>query len=305
MTDGLFHKVFNEIAAEYPEIQNEHLIVDIGTARLADTPEIFDVIVTPNLYGDIISDVAAQVAGSIGLAGSANYGDNGAMFEAVHGSAPSIAGQNIANPSGLIQAATLMLLYIGQNEVAEKIQNAWLRTIEDGIHTFDIFTEGVSKERVGTKQFAEAVIQRLGERPQVLKPVSYGPNTEPPNANVPFEPTAPAKKDLVGVDVYIDWHYNRIPDAVAEVLEKVNGDGLVLTMISNRGVKVWPGGFTETFCTDSWRCRFMRTDTGTPLKPEQVVSLLHRIDEHKLDFGKIENLYNFDGEPGYALSQGE
>lgn len=305
LTDGLFHKVFNEIAAEYPEIQNEHLIVDIGTARLADTPEIFDVIVTPNLYGDIISDVAAQVAGSIGLAGSANYGDNGAMFEAVHGSAPSIAGQNIANPSGLIQAATLMLLYIGQNEVAEKIQNAWLRTIEDGIHTFDIFTEGVSKERVGTKQFAEAVIQRLGERPQVLKPVSYGPNTEPPDANVPFEPTAPAKKDLVGVDVYIDWHYNRIPDAVAEVLEKVNGDGLVLTMISNRGVKVWPGGFTETFCTDSWRCRFMRTDTGTPLKPEQVVSLLQRIDEHKLDFGKIENLYNFDGEPGYALSQGE
>jgi len=138
-TDGLFRKVFNEIAAEYPNIQNEHWIIDIGAAKLADTPEVFDVIVMPNLYGDILSDVAAQITGSVGLAGSANIGEECSMFEAIHGSAPDIAGKNIANPSGLLQGAIMMLNHIGQADVAEKIQNAWLKTIEDGTHTPDIF----------------------------------------------------------------------------------------------------------------------------------------------------------------------
>ncbi|HJO06108.1 MAG TPA: NADP-dependent isocitrate dehydrogenase, partial [Chloroflexota bacterium] len=102
LTDGLFHRVFNEISPEYPDIEPEHWIVDIGAAKLADTPGVFDVIVMPNLYGDILSDVAAQIAGSVGLAGSANIGDDAAMFEAIHGSAPRRAGQNMANPSGLL-----------------------------------------------------------------------------------------------------------------------------------------------------------------------------------------------------------
>src|SRR6478609_989657 len=118
-TDGLFHKVFDEIAAEYSDIENEHWIVDIGAAKLADTPEAFDVIVMPNLYGDVLSDVAAQIAGSVGLAGSANIGDQCAMFEAIHGSAPRRAGQNLANPSGLLLGALLMLVHIDQPEVAE------------------------------------------------------------------------------------------------------------------------------------------------------------------------------------------
>ncbi len=139
LTDGLFHKVFDEIAAEYTDIENEHWIVDIGAAKLADTPEAFDVIVMPNLYGDILSDVAAQIAGSVGLAGSANIGDACAMFEAIHGSAPRRAGQNLANPSGLFLGAVQMLVHIGQAGVAELAHNAWLKTIEDGIHTYDIF----------------------------------------------------------------------------------------------------------------------------------------------------------------------
>src|SRR5207253_8746141 len=110
LTDGLFHKVFNEIASEYPDIENEHWIVDIGAAKLADTPTTFDVIVMPNLYGDVLSDVAAQIAGSVGLAGSANIGENVSMFEAIHGSAPRRAGQNLANPSGLLLGAVLMLV---------------------------------------------------------------------------------------------------------------------------------------------------------------------------------------------------
>src|SRR5881392_3121042 len=173
LTDGLFHRVFSEIAAEYPDIENEHWIVDIGAAKMAVTPNAFDVIVMPNLYGDILSDVAAQIAGSVGLAGSANIGENISMFEAIHGSAPRRAGQNLANPSGLLLGAIMMLVHIGQTSVAERVHNAWLRTIEDGVNTYDIFKEGVSREKVGTREFAEAVVKRLGQTPQILKAVKY------------------------------------------------------------------------------------------------------------------------------------
>ncbi|WP_372946550.1 NADP-dependent isocitrate dehydrogenase, partial [Muriicola sp.] len=172
-TDGLFHQVFKEVSAEYPDIENEHWIVDIGAAKLADTPEAFDVVVMPNLYGDILSDVAAQIAGSVGLAGSANIGESCAMFEAIHGSAPRRAGQNMANPSGLLQGAIMMLNHIGQTDVAEKIQNAWLTTVEKGIHTYDIYKEGVSKKKVGTREFAQAVIDHLGQTPEILEKVTY------------------------------------------------------------------------------------------------------------------------------------
>src|SRR5215831_3674224 len=184
MTDGLFHKVFDEIAPEYPEIVNEHWIVDIGAAKMADTPEAFDVIVMPNLYGDILSDVAAQIAGSVGLAGSANVGTDVAMFEAIHGSAPRRAGQNLANPSGLMLGGVMMLVHIGQPEIAERVHNAWLTTLEDGIHTYDIFEAGVSKEKVGTREFANAVVSRLGKRPNKLKAVSYAA-AEPAPAHSP------------------------------------------------------------------------------------------------------------------------
>src|SRR6266478_5721272 len=118
---------------------------------------------------DILSDVAAQITGSVGLAGSANIGDHGAMFEAIHGSAPRRAGQNLANPSGLLLGSVMMLVHIGQTNVAERVHNAWLRTIEDGVHTYDIYDEGISKQKVGTKEFAQAVVQRLGQKPHTLK----------------------------------------------------------------------------------------------------------------------------------------
>src|ERR687894_431645 len=169
LTDGLFHKVFDEIGAEYNDLEKEHWIVDIGMAKIADTPEDFDVIIMPNLYGDILSDVAAQIAGSVGLAGSANIGENVAMFEAIHGSAPRRAGQDLPNPSGLLLGAVMMMVHIDQPDVAERVHNAWLRTLEDGIHTYDIYKEGVSKEKVGTREFAEAVVARLGQRPETLK----------------------------------------------------------------------------------------------------------------------------------------
>ena len=301
LTDGLFHKTFREVAAEYPDIENEHWIVDIGSAKLADTPEAFDVIVLPNLYGDILSDVAAQIAGSVGLAGSANIGEHGAMFEAIHGSAPRRAGQDLANPSGLLLGAVMMLVHIGQNDVAERVHNAWLRTIEDGVHTYDIFADAVSKQKVGTRAFAQAVIARLGQAPQTLKAVRY-PESVARNP-VTFRPTTPARKDLVGVDVFLHWQ-DRNPDVLGERLLAIPAEGARLAMITNRGVKVWPKGMPETFCTDHWRCRYLANDGGT-ITHAQIAQLLAKIGAAGLDFIKTENLYNFDGEPGYTLGQGQ
>ncbi|MFN2514851.1 MAG: NADP-dependent isocitrate dehydrogenase [Pyrinomonadaceae bacterium] len=304
LTDGLFHKVFDEVAAEYSDIENEHWIVDIGAAKLADTPEIFDVLVMPNLYGDVLSDVAAQIAGSVGLAGSANIGEHVAMFEAIHGSAPRRAGQNLANPSGLLLGAVMMLVHIGEITVAERVHNAWLRTIEDGIHTYDIYEEGKSKQKVGTREFADAVAKRVGQTPQTLRAAGYKAREEAaPAAKTPAASQKRSKKDLVGVDVFLDWTRGTAND-LGDSLSKLSGDGTKLTMMSNRGVKVWPGGHAETFCSDHWRCRFVSSDGGAVSHP-QIITLLKRVTDAGFDFIKTENLYNFDGERGYSLDQGE
>jgi isocitrate dehydrogenase len=300
-TDGLFHQVFDEIAKEYPNIENEHWIIDIGAAKLADTPEAFDVIVMPNLYGDVLSDVAAQITGSVGLAGSANIGEECAMFEAIHGSAPRRAGQNVANPSGLLQGAVMMLNHIGQTAVAEKVQNAWLKTLEDGIHTYDIFTEGVSKKQVGTHEFAQAVIANLGQRPTLLKAVSYAANAA---LQLPkYQRKAQRNKELVGVDVFVHWA-GTDPNELAQHIKGIEIDGVKLSMITNRGIKVWPDGFKETFCTDHWRCRFKPQD-AKPLSKAQIIELLQRADQKNIDAIKTENLYNFDGVAAYSLGQGQ
>ena len=304
LTDGLFHKVFDEIAKDYPQIENEHWIVDIGAAKLADTPEAFDVIVMPNLYGDVLSDVAAQIAGSVGLAGSANIGEHVSMFEAIHGSAPRRAGQNLANPSGLLLGAIMMLVHIGQSDVAERVHNAWLRTIEDGIHTYDIYDEGKSQQKVGTKEFADAVAERMGQTPQTLKAAKYKSSDEvEPVAREAARAATIAKKDLVGVDVFLDWSAGTA-DELGEALSKLATEGTKLTMMSNRGVKVWPGGQPETFCSDHWRCRYLSTG-GKGISHQQIVALLQSVGNAGFDFIKTENLYNFDGERGYSLDQGE
>ena len=300
-TDGLFHQVFDEIAKEYPEIENEHWIIDIGAAKMADTPEAFDVIVMPNLYGDVLSDVAAQITGSVGLAGSANIGEECSMFEAIHGSAPRRAGQNLANPSGLLQGAILMLNHIGQTEVAEKVQNAWLKTLEDGTHTYDIFKEGVSKEKVGTKEFAKAVISNIGKKPSILKSVSYANNSALTLPKYKRKPAA--KKDLVGVDLFVHSTKNN-PNELADEIKKIEANGLKLSMITNRGIKVWPDGFKETFCTDHWRCRFKPNENPGITKSE-IIQLLSNALSENIDVIKTENLYSFDGKPAFSLGQGQ
>ncbi len=300
-TDGLFHQVFDEIAKEYPEIENEHWIIDIGAAKMADTPEMFDVIVTLNLYGDVISDVAAQIAGSVGLAGSANIGEECSMFEAIHGSAPRRAGQNMANPSGLLQGAIMMLNHLGETVVAEKIQNAWLKTIEDGVHTYDIFKEGISKQKVGTNEFAEAVIANLGKQPSALKKVSYANSSA---LNLPkYKRRTPANKELQGVDVFVHW-LGLDPDELAKIVKKLENEEVKLSMITNRGIKVWPDGFKETFCTDHWRCRFKPVN-GSKISKSEIIQILSSSILNNIDVIKTENLYAFDGKSAYSLGQGQ
>jgi isocitrate dehydrogenase len=301
LSDGLFHKVFDEIAPEYPDIENEHWIVDIGAAKLADTPTAFDVVVLPNLYGDILSDVAAQIAGSVGLAGSANIGAYGAMFEAIHGSAPRRAGQNVANPSGLMLASALMLVHIGLPKEAILVHNAWLRTIEDGIHTYDIYKPNTSKQKVGTKEFAQAVIERLGQKPQTLKPAQY---SDSKHLTPPIEGHKKAtRKETVGVDIFIQAEgHNKDLHTKLAVL---SGKSLKLTMIGNRGVKVWPGRMDETLCVDSWRCRFMSATKGHSVSHKQIAQLVQELADAGIDFTHTEHLCTFDGHPGYTVAQDE
>lgn len=297
-TDGLFHRVFDEIGVDYPELEKEHWIVDIGAAKLADSPEIFDVLVMPNLYGDILSDVAAQIAGSVGLAGSANIGDLAAMFEAIHGSAPRRAGQNLANPSGLLHGAILMLLHIGQNDVAERVHNAWLATVEDGVHTYDVFEEAVSKQKVGTREFGEAVIARLGRRPERLPAISYARATgeQPPIA---LRPAPKVAKETVGVDVFVQ--YTGEVAALAERLRAAAG-GFELQTIAARGVKAWPDGRLETRGIDHFCARFAG---ASRVSHREIAELLGRLAAANVDFIKTEHLCTFDGEPGFSLAQGQ
>src|ERR1039457_3554525 len=258
----------------------------------------------PNLYGDILSDVAAQIAGSVGLAGSANIGESCAMFEAIHGSAPRRAGKNLANPSGLLMGAVLMLVHIDEPEVAAKVHNAWLRTIEDGVHTYDIYTEGVSTEKVGTREFASAVIERLGQKPNILKPVTYArrPAADPKGTPAVAQAERPAvAMELKGIDVFVYWP-SRNPNTLADAVGKLAGEGVSLQMIDNRGVKVWPAGRAETFCTDSFRCRFMaegQTDMG------KLLEVVQRINGAGIEIAVTETLRNFDGQAGYTLAQGQ
>jgi len=285
LTDGLFHRVFKEIALEYPDIESNSQIIDIGSAKLAAHPEQYDVIVTSNLYGDIISDIAAEIAGSVGLAGSSNIGEKVAMFEAIHGSAPDIAGKNIANPSALLN-------------------------IEDGIHTADIFKEGWSKRKVSTTEFAEAIICRLGNKPKVLKPSQL--TTGKGNIQIPTYKRQHKEKVLVGVDVFIDWQ-GTDPEIIGNRLANIGAQGIQLKMITNRGVKVYPEGLEETYCTDHWRCRFVSSRAKTKSAPpvydfityERLLYLLSKLHQEGFDVIKTENLYEFDGKRGFSLGQGE
>lgn len=300
ITDGLFHRVFEEVAAEYPQIETNVQIIDFGMANFVHRPESYDVIVLPNLYGDILSDVAAQMTGSVGMGGSINIGNGGALFEAIHGSAPDLA-RNVANPSGLLLAGVEMLRHIGQHDVAARVMNAWLATLEDGVHTVDIASEQ-TQQKVGTREFAAAVIARLGRVPECFTAAEATAAAEPMRLPHTHETVVEAaEKKLVGVDVFVDWRQGSTEELAAALQAATPANGLKLVMITNRGVKVWPQGNPKTLCTDHWRCRFQ----GEDVSHAQVVALLGAVAAAGLDFIKTEHLYTFDGQAGYSLGQGQ
>ncbi|WP_372487285.1 NADP-dependent isocitrate dehydrogenase [Leptospira levettii] len=300
ITDGLFANIFQTVAKEYPEIEAESMIIDIGAALLANRPQKFDVILAPNLYGDILSDIAAEVTGSVGMCGSANIGDFVSMFEAVHGSAPDIAGKNIANPTAVIKATVMMLTHLGKTEKAKLIRNAVLKTIEDGYRTADVFQNQKNTTLVGTKEYADAIIDRLGKNPEIL---SASELVKPKLFTLSL-PTQKEKKELVGVDIFLDIPSDRDPDVLGKNIEVITENFLHLKMITNRGVKVYPKGQKETFLTDHFRCRFI-SPNGGKIQHKDITAVLTLLESKGYDFIKTENLYEFDGVPGYSLGQGE
>ena len=311
LTDGLFSDIFRSVGKEYPDIQQDVQIIDIGAARLATHPYNYDVVVTLNLYGDVLSDIVAELTGSVGLGGSANVGDRISMFEAIHGSAPDIAGQDIANPSGLLHAANMMLVHLGKADKAEAIENAWLCALEEGLHTADIYGEEGSVRKVGTKEFTDEIISHLGKVPRRLARCDLSESKGSPH--VPEITHRPAvAKTLCGVDVFVDDR-ECTPDGLAEKLRAASAGGLKLKLITNRGVKVWPEGFPETFCTDHWRCRFVAESANVtpgaddfPEVPKTaILELLGSLHEAGVDAIKTENLYLFEGQRGFSLGQGE
>ncbi|OZG32122.1 NADP-dependent isocitrate dehydrogenase [Rickettsia endosymbiont of Culicoides newsteadi] len=304
MSDGIFHKVFEEIANEYKQIQGDYYLIDIGTARLAAQPELFDVIVTSNLYGDIISDVSAEISGSVGLAGSANIGQNYALFEAVHGSAPDIAGRNLANPSGLLNATIMMLVHIGQHDIAALVENAWKKTIEDGVHTGDIYNDKISSKKVGTTEFADEVVKRLGTEPSTLKAAAYSSVVAQQQTIEHNSINNKEVKEFVGSDVFIQMTALTAHE-VAEKIQTISLGDLELKTVSSMGLKLWPRDERFELLSDHWCCRFMAKKNGERITHSSIAHLLELLSQAEIDFIKIENLFEFDGKAGYSLAQGE
>ncbi len=160
-SDGLFLAIAREISKDYPEIEFEDTVIDALCMRLVRNPQQYDVIVLPNLYGDIVSDLCAGLVGGLGVAPGANIGDNAAIFEPTHGSAPKYTGQNKVNPMAMMLSSVLMLRYLGEKEVADKLEKAIAEVIAEGKRvTYDLKTDR-SQPAATTSEVAEAVIEKL------------------------------------------------------------------------------------------------------------------------------------------------
>ncbi|QKX02504.1 isocitrate dehydrogenase [Wolbachia endosymbiont of Dirofilaria (Dirofilaria) immitis] len=298
MTDGTFRAAFDRIAKKYQDIKAEHYIVDIGMARVATEPENFDVIVTGNLYGDILSDIVAQISGSIGLVASSNIGSEYAMFEAIHGSAPDIAGKNIANPSGLLNAAVNMLIYISQVDTAKLIYDAWLRTLEDGIHTVDLYKREKSKQKVGTKEFAEAIVGNLGRKPNTLPEfmVSSDSDNSKASETQDYYEQNYKVRELVGSDITLAWDKSADFDRLIKLFELSN---LKVIAIYSKGLAIWPG--SSKSLSDQVTCRFIVNNERRTITNGDINNLLIRLEENSFDVVRMDKLYLYDRKEGFFV----
>ena len=296
LSEGLLQHTFEEFAPQFPEIESKHILIDNCAHQLAMRPEQFDVIVTTNMNGDILSDLTSGLTGGLGFAPSANIGNDVAIFEAVHGSAPDIAGKNKANPTALVFSAAMMLRHIGEGKAANDVEQAVLVTLESGMRTGDMM--GAARP-ASTTEFTEAVISNLGERSKVSAPREYRKvkmPTSTPGVNV----VRTAKRRVVGVDVFIETEL--LPAELARELGKIAGEsGVRLQMITNRGAMVFPSTERAVSLVDHFRCRFIRPDNGD-LGDPAIVALLGKIGAtHR--WMHVEKLQEFDGVPAFSKSQ--
>jgi isocitrate dehydrogenase len=297
LTEGLLQRTFEEFAPQYPSIQSKHILIDNCAHQLAMRPEQFDVIVTTNMNGDILSDLTSGLTGGLGFAPSANIGNDVSIFEAVHGSAPDIAGKNKANPTALILSAAMMLRHIGEGKAANDVEQAVLVTLESGVRTSDMI--GV-RNPASTTEFTNAVISNLGKRSKVSPPRDYKTVELPPaKLGVNFVPAM--NRRVTGVDVYVESELE--PKALAVSLEGlVESSALRLEMITNRGAMVFPASERRVSLVDHFRCRFVPRNSASDLADADILPLLATIGS-RYRWMHIEKLQEFDGKPGFSRSQ--
>jgi isocitrate dehydrogenase len=304
LTDGLFLEVFYEVAKEYPELKADDVIVDDLCMKLVTRPDLFDVVVLTNLQGDIVSDLCAGLVGGLGFAPSANIGDHICIFEAVHGTAPDIAGKNIANPTALLLSGIAMLRHVGLMKSAAMIENALLFTLEEGKHTGDFGDKSVPS--LNTTQYADAIIANFGKQPRLgAKPSLPDMPTTPTmfklERNAMMESEETQKEKIVGVDFFIES--NEQPVAIATKCLRHAGVKFKLINISNRGTQVWPTGSVYTNLVNQYNVRFESID-DFPLNQQDVLGLYVSLSGN-FKICSSELLLMLGDKKAYSLAQGQ
>ena len=299
-TEGLLKSTFEDVAKEFPEFTSDHIIIDNACHQLVIRPETFDIIVSTNMNGDIVSDLTSGLVGGLGLAPSMNLGDQAVMFEAVHGSAPDIAGQDKVNPTALLLSSVMMLRHFGEFETADKIEHALYVTLEEGKALTGDIAQG--RPAVGTKRFAEEIIANLGKRSDKLVDRDYTPINMPKvSSDLDFVKVSDRRD--VGADVFIES--GKMPDEVGKSLEQiVEGSKLKLKMISNRGTQVYPVAAAAFDGVDHHRCRFVMEEKSQAMTEADLLDLLQRVGQ-SWRWIHVERLPEYNGEPGYTKAQGE
>ena len=309
MTDGLFLERFRHVAADHPSIETNDVIIDALCMNLVLRPDAYQMIVLHNLQGDIVSDLAAGLVGGLGFAPSANIGEGVAIFEAVHGTAPDIAGKGVANPTSLLLSGLIMLRHIGLAKQAAIINNALLATLEDGIHTGDVKGD---KPPVRTMAFAEAIAANLGRMPTSCPPRVVGTHDTVKHAAPPRPSSYRLRRTfeqvtshVCGADIYIGTTLP--PFELAAKLQAICESGpFKLTLLSNRGTQVWPSGSVYTEVVYYYRARFELKDAAMLGRLGQMptVKLLEKVAE-KFEVTDFQPLKIYDGKPGFSLAQGQ
>jgi isocitrate dehydrogenase len=304
LTDGLFLEVFNEIAKEYPNLKADDIIVDDLCMKLVSRPELFDVIVLTNLQGDIVSDLCAGLVGGLGFAPSSNIGDHISIFEAVHGTAPDIAGKNIANPTSLLLSGLNMLRHLGMMEKAVMIENALLYTLESGVHTGDFGDKSIAS--VNTTVFAQAIIDNFGKQPTQnpkpsLKDFEFVSTNKAISNNPMLLGSNKEPHKIVGADFFIETTLQ--PNELAAIAMEQEKNELKLVTISNRGTQVWPTGSVFTNLVNQYLLRF-ETENATPLTQSDIIHLYSELAKN-FQISSVEILNMWGDKKAYSLAQGQ